>query len=66
VRLRDVEAHRVSCLAARRVAEGCVSGVGPGAGWVPLQVDDTVILWHGRQRVAFGLGDVRASCAPSG
>jgi hypothetical protein len=25
-----------------------------------------VILWRGRQRVTFGLGDVRASCAPSG
>lgn len=66
VRLTGVEAHGVNCLKARRVAEGCVSGVGPGQGWVPLQVDDTVILWHGRQRVTFGLGDVRSSCAPSG
>lgn len=66
VRLVDIATHGPSCTAARQVAEGCVSGVGPGDGWVPWQVDDTVILWRGKQRVTFGLGDVRASCAPSG
>jgi hypothetical protein len=66
VRLTDVEGHGLGCMAARRVAEGCVSGVGPGRGWVPAQVDDTVILWRGRQRVTFGAGSAPATCVPSG
>jgi hypothetical protein len=66
VRLSDVEARGLRCRSARRVARNCVSGIGPGAGWTPLQVDDTVILTRRAQRIAFDLVNVRASCAPSG
>jgi hypothetical protein len=66
VRIKDVEAHRLGCLGARRVAEGCVSGTGPGRGWVPVQVDETVILWRGRQRVTFDATTAPATCVPSG
>ena len=66
VRITDIETHGAGCLAARRVAEGCVSGVGPGRGWVPWQVDDTVILWRGQQRVTFNAAGVPATCVPSG
>jgi hypothetical protein len=66
VRIKDVAAHRIGCLAARRAAEGCVSGTGPGRGWVPLQVDDTVIMWRGRQRVTFDASTAPATCVPSG
>jgi hypothetical protein len=66
VRIKDVEARGVGCLGARRVAEGCVSGTGPGQGWVPLQVDETVILWRGRQRVTFDATTAPATCVPSG
>ena len=66
VRLTDIQASRIGCLGARRAAEGCVSGVGPGPRWTALEVDDQVILQRGRQRVAFRLGVTRSSCAPSG
>lgn len=66
VRIKDVEAHGVGCMGARRVAEGCVSGTGPGQRWVPLQVDDTVILWRGRQRITFDASTAPATCVPSG
>jgi hypothetical protein len=66
VRIKDVQAHRVGCLGARRVAEGCVSGTGLGQSWVPLQVDDTVIMWRGRQRVTFDASTAPATCVPVG
>jgi hypothetical protein len=66
VGLVAIRATRIGCMAARRAAEGCVNGTGPGRGWGALQVDDQVILQRKGQRVAFGLGNARQSCAPSG
>lgn len=66
IRLDDVQALRLACRSARRVARRCVSGIGPGPGWTPLQVDRTVILTRRAQRIAFDLVNVDASCAPSG
>jgi hypothetical protein len=66
VRLADLQAHGLTCRAARRVARNCVSGIGPGRGWGALEVDRTVILRRRAQRVTFDLRNVNASCAPSG
>jgi len=66
IRLTDLAARNIDCLAARRAVEGCVAGTGPGVGWTVLQVDDQVLLRRKRQRVTFGLGNARSSCAPSG
>jgi hypothetical protein len=33
---------------------------------VPVQVDETVILWRGRQRVTFDATTAPATCVPSG
>jgi hypothetical protein len=66
VRINDIETHGAGCMAARRVAESCVNGTGPGRGWVPVQVDDTVILWRGQRRVTFDTAGVPATCVPSG
>jgi hypothetical protein len=66
IRLLAIQATNIGCLAARRAAEGCVNGTGPGPGWTVLAVNDQVILQRKRQRVTFGLGTTRQSCAPSG
>lgn len=66
IRLGDLEAHRVSCKAARRLANHCVSATGPGAGWTIFAVDRSITLQRRTQRVSFDLLNVNASCAPSG
>jgi len=66
IRLGDLQTRGLGCRSARRVARRCVSGVGPGPRWRPLQVDRTVILTRRAQRIAFDLVNVNASCAPSG
>ena len=67
IRLRGVQARGLTCRAAKRVSRRCVSGRGPGGtGWTIFQVDDRVTLQRRGERVAFTLGNVRASCAPSG
>jgi len=67
IRLRDVQARGLGCKPAKRIARRCVSGRGPGgSGWTIFEVDDRVTLSRRAQRVAFTLGNVRQSCAPSG
>jgi hypothetical protein len=65
--VQDLQAHGLSCAAARRVASQCIGATGPdGATWTIFRVDDLVTLRSGSRRVSFVAGKAGATCVPVG
>jgi hypothetical protein len=62
----DVQAHGVSCATAKRLANACVMGTGPGSAWTVFEVSGQVTLQRGGDRITFDPPHGGATCVPAG